>query len=244
MGTKSRHFQTGTRGFSLLELLAVLAILVVLTSLLMLSSKIMFKAKKQAQDVANLRMIGQAFHGYLADNDQVLPVCQVPAVQKTLAHYLGFLDETDDWSNDSAKNSIFKNGANERAIRKLFVSGSDGRDTPDPMTSYASNAYMGKDPARGQALEDQRPETVIRYLEIKQPARKLYFIPAYFLRDYSVRFSGATTSSPFIEGSNTEYKGPFPALFADGHVEVVESDPARVGRTGLQLRNEMVYPKK
>lgn len=222
-------------GFTLTELLVSVVVVAVLASLAFAAVTATLRARKEMRDITNLRTIGQTFHAYLADHNQILPVCVTPVPTRTFAQYLGFIDDVRDWPGGD----VFRNGADEASIRKLFISGYDQRPRPDPVDSYASNEHIGANPTVGTPSES----TVTRYAEIVRPSRKIYYIPTHFRREYHSRFSGSSSNSPFIDGRNTVYKGPFPALFVDGHVERVEADPARVGRTGAQLRNEMIYPK-
>ncbi|HWL53717.1 MAG TPA: type II secretion system protein [Chthoniobacteraceae bacterium] len=222
-------------GFTATELLVALATVAVLASLVFAASTKALRTRNKMRDLTNLRTIGQVFHAYLADNNQIIPVCVSPSPARTFAQYLGYIDDVRDWGAD-----VFRNGADEASIRKLFISGYDQRPNPSPADSYASNEYIGFNPKAATPSE----VTVVRYGEIARPSGKIYYVPTHFRREYAARFSGAPSNSPFIDGNNTEYKGPFPALFVDGHVEMVEADPARTGRTGAQLRKAMIYPKE
>ncbi len=235
MNRKQSRLYRATPGFTVTELLVVLVVVAVLASLIFAASMTALRARNKMRDVTNLRTIGQTFHAYLADHNQVLPVCVTPVPTRTFAQYLGFIDDVKDWAGD-----VFKNGADEASIRKLFISGYDQRLNPSPTDSYASNEYIGLNPNSTTPSDAM----VVRYGEIVRPSGKIYYVPAHFRLEYHTRFTGAPSFSPFIDGNNKEYKGPFPALFVDGHVQMVEADPARVGKTGAQLRKEMIYPKE
>lgn len=234
LAPRSPSSPTAHNGFTLVELLVTASLLAVMALLAVAISGKMNSTKKRTRDVANLRTIGQTLHAYLADHNFVFPVCVTPSPTRTFAQYLGYIADVKDWSDNT-----FRNGADEASIRKLFTSGYDQRPNPDPLNSFASNEYVGANPTNSDAAEN-----VVRFMEVQQPWRKIYYIPTHFRREYAARFSGAASNSPFIDGNNTQYKGPFPALFLDGRVDMVEADPVRVGKTGQQLRIQMIYPKR
>ncbi len=180
------------------------------------------KTNRQALDQVHLRQIGATLLLYSMDHQQLLPDTATPQPVKTLAAYLDYLRTTDDWSNDQStpKNSIFKPAANQEAIRQLFISGYDDRPRPDPLNSFATNAYIGRNPSNEDAKYN-----VKRLNEIRNPGRKIYMIPAQFIvnNQYDPRFSASTASTFFRAGSEPGGKGRMPALFMDGHTEMFDS---------------------
>ena len=176
-------------------------------------------ANRQALDPIHLRQIGVTLHLYITDHQQRLPLVNNPLPVKTLAQYLGYIPFTSDWSNDQSqpKNSIFKPAANQRAIRQLFTSGYDERDSPDPLNSFATNFYMASDPNQAGSESTQAQ----RWNEIVHPGRKIYMIPARFItRPYQSSFSASSAFTFFQAGDAPDEKSRFPVLFVDGHTEM------------------------
>ena len=229
-------------GFSVMELCFVLAIVAALAIFLGGAMARARKANRQALDQVHLRQIGATLLLYSMDHQQVLPVVVTPSPFKTLSVYLGYLPTTNDWSNDQStpKNSIFKPGADEAAIRQLFTSGYDDRPRPDPLNSFCTNGYIGRNP--GEVLEPgEESSNAERLNEIRNPNRKIYMVPARYIvkNPYHTRFSGATTLTFFRPGSGG--KTDFPALFMDGHTEMF--DPYLNGMTLNASNNRWVHPK-
>jgi len=227
--------------FSLPELLVVLAVVALLMIVLYGATQTVRKKSREMQEVVTLRNIGGVLHLYIADHRGDLPNNVLPAPAKALALQLGFINDVKDWSNDSAgiKNSIFRNGANETAIRRFFVSIYDDDLASDPLTAFAFNLNMGINPEHDPA-EYQNGYFTKTYREIRRPSEKIYVVPAWFLLTRSVRFTDAPSFTPFRSTKNAAEKGFFPALFADGHVERV--DPAPAGMTSSQINHRWVIP--
>ncbi len=221
------------QGFTWIELLVVMAITGVLATLLIAAIGKVRNKGKLVKEIANFRVIGHALHSYLGEHNQVMPTVQL--AKRTLAYHIGLLEAVSDWV------PLSKSGTHQQAILNLFNSPYDDRPTPTRYDSYAVNRYMGYD-----MPEEVTPDVgILRYNEIVRPSRKLYYLPAYFLRTYHPTFTAAATRSPFIESPHyTQYKGPFPGLFVDGHVEIVEADPARIGTTANKIRIEMIMPRR
>ncbi|HWL54451.1 MAG TPA: prepilin-type N-terminal cleavage/methylation domain-containing protein [Chthoniobacteraceae bacterium] len=219
---------SGRHGFTWIELLVALVVVGVLAAFFMGAAGKALASRKIAGETANFRMIGGALHGYLADHNQVLP--PNPTNKRILAHYLGLIPRIEDWGKVRPGDPTYR----------LFISKYDERPEPSLWDSYAKNMYMGE-----RSDLDMETIGVFRYNEIVRPARKLFLIPAHYLKTYHPAFSASATRSPFIDSPHqTEYKGPFPALFVDGHVETVEADPARAGTTAYQIRIDMILPRR
>ncbi len=229
-------------GFSLLELLVAIVLVITLVAFLMVAVSRARKGSRQAFDMVQLRQIGTILHAYVADHQQELPVVVSPAPFKTLSIYLGWIPHARDWSNDSSspKNSIFSSAANQRAIHGLFVSAYDQRTLPDPLNSFATSVYIGRNPS---AVPDPTAEehNVRYYYQIRRPSVKIYAIPSFFLKNYQERFTEAPSNSPFRSDKNQAEKGHFPALFMDGHTAMM--DPAPAGMSPKAIKERWFYPK-
>lgn len=223
----------GLAGFTATELLVVLAVVGVLAALLVATAgKALNTSRKMTGEIANFRTMGAALHGYLGEHNQVMPTNNI--INRTLAHYLGLIGKITDWGT-------LENAGFNEPTHRLFISKYDDRPVPTRWDSYAENRYMGHDP-KGEV--DFETTGILRYNEIVNPSRKLFCLPAYFLKTYHPTFSASATRSPFIDPPHyTSYKSPFPALFVDGHVETVDPDPSRVGNTAYQIRREMIMPR-
>ncbi|HWL53587.1 MAG TPA: type II secretion system protein [Chthoniobacteraceae bacterium] len=221
-------------GFTWIELLVVLAIAGVLIALLSGAAGKMLNGRKVVKEIANFRTIGTALHSYLAEHQQVMPTMNTS--KRILAYHIGLLETVSDW------NLLAKSGTNAAAVESLFISAYDDRPVPSRWDSYAKNHYMGDDM---KEQVDFETVGVLRYNEIVHPSQKLYYIPAYFLRKYQPSFSAASVNSPFMDPPHhAGYKGAFPGLFVDGHVEMVDPDPARVGTTAYLIRIRMIMPRR
>ncbi len=224
-----------SRGFTLLEFLFLLTLVGILAVLSVVAVSQVRHRSQVARDVHQLKAIGQQFHLFVAENNGNLPASKGPGFFKLAALRNGWILSTKDWSNDQAtpKNSIFYNNADEASIRAFFQSPSDPRPHPDPLNSYATNASIGFDP-----YEDPPSAVrVLRLLEIKHPSRKILCLPSSYLNSIDSSFSEAKSRNPFRNDRNPADKGDFPALFVDGHVELVDPDPAK---HGLSL-SEAIY---
>lgn len=229
-------------GFSIVELIAALAVLMILCALIFGAVGKMRDQSRLSRDLQTMRGIGSVLHLYIAENRGVLPQNQQPVPIKTPANYLGYTQRAEDWSNDAAtpRNSIFRNGADETAIRQTFVSALDPRQPADPLNGFAFNSSMGLNPASDP--ERYSAETNVRtFLEIARPAEKIYLVPSWYMPAPETRFSEATTTSPFRTPRNPANKGDFPALFADGHIAMV--NPAPEGMILNQINLRWVRPK-
>ncbi|HWL54036.1 MAG TPA: hypothetical protein VNQ90_16460 [Chthoniobacteraceae bacterium] len=231
-----------TTAFTVTETIVAVAMIAVVAVLALAGLRSVRGHYGKALDLHRMKQIGTTWLLYSQEHQQ-LPARVSPAAFKVLAQYLGYIKSTNDWSNDgeSPKNSIFRNGANEEAIRKLFVSAWDDRPKPDPLNSFSHNEYLGRQ--GNQELSADSPEWAHRWSEIRRPEIKIFVIPAWFLpRTYAnQRFSGATTSNPFRNVNHPAQKGHFPALFADGHVAKV--DPAPDHLTLSQINKRWLLPK-
>jgi len=234
-----------TSGFGLLELLISLGVAAIIALLLSVAASSARQKTQRSRELMQLRQIGGVLHLYLAENNWRLPNQHSPIPVRTFAHYLGYVRNVKDWTNNSADppNSIFRNGANEAAIRKFFTSAYDDRVPPDPLGSFATSEYIGRNP--NSTLDPQEyadSAYVDTYPEIQRPSLKIYAIPSYFLPAWKTRFSGTTVSSPFRTVNHPADKGDFPALFADGHVEML--NPAPPGMTLSQINIRWLLPKR
>ncbi len=233
-----------TKAFTMVEGLVALALVAIVAVLALTGIGSIRRSYARALDVHRMKQIGSLWLLSIQENQQKLPSTVLPSTFKTLAVKMGYIQSTNDWSNDSAtpKNSIFRNGANEKAIRQLFVSGWDDRPNPDPLNSFSHNEYLGIDGT--QKAPEEGSAWVDRWNHIRYPERKIFMIPAWFLpRTYAnQRFSGATSSNPFRTANNPATKGHFPALFADGHVNKVDPAPdltlSEINRRWLLPRSE------
>lgn len=231
--------------FGMLEALISLAVVTILAVFLFGASSSVKEKAKRTRELSQLRQIGGVLHLYIAENNWRLPNQHGPIPVRTFAHYLGYINDVKDWTNDSADppNSIFRNGANEAAIRKFFTSAYDDRVPPDPHGSFATNEYIGRNPS--SALD---PETypdlafVDTYPQIKRPSLKIYAVPSYFLPTRRTRFAGTTLQAPFRTVNHPADKGDFPALFVDGHVEML--NPAPPGMTLSEINIRWLLPKR
>lgn len=231
-------------GYTVTELLVAVVLVALLTAFLMGAVARARKGNRLALDLMRLRQIGSMLHAYLSDHQQELPVIVTPAPFKTLSVYYGYIPHARDWSNDQStpKNSIFSAAADQRAIRKQFSSAYDERVPPDPLNSFATSSYIGRNPTeRLEPGEESR--NVSHFHQIRRPALKIYALSAFFLKDRSrERFSVAPSHSPFRSDRNPEEKGHFPALFMDGHAAPV--DPAPRGMSGAAINDRWLYPKE
>lgn len=231
------------RAFTITELLVVLVIGAVLLALAYPASDKIRKQYAKTLDVYRLKQIGGAWLSYTQENNRRLPWRVSPVPVKTMAQYLGYIKHTDDWSNTTntgERSSIFRNEANVAAIRKLFISGYDDRAKPDPLNSFSFNVYFGHDgKTKG---EGDTHEYVGWYHEIVRPDAKMLVIPAWFTaKPYeNNRFSTATSSNPFRTAANPATKGHFPAVFADGHVDFVDSNQDGKNQT---VTNRWIAPR-
>jgi len=233
-------------GFTLLELCIVMVLVAVLAFFLNGAMSRVQTANRKALDLVHLHQVGVALIAYTTDHQQILPPMVSPSPLKTLAVYLGYLPTTGDWSNDAStpKNSIFKPAANQNAIRKLFISGYDERPQPDPLNSFCTNSYIGKNP--GEVLEPGKSsENVERLNEVLNPSRKIYMVPSRFRvanPPYSERFSASASATFFRTGSSGEGAERLPALFMDGHTEMF--DPYLKGITLNAANDCWIRPQK
>lgn len=242
----TRLLRTNRDGFSVAELIVGIAVIAGVATLAYGVAGKIRDQMKPIRDTATLRQIGAVLHLYINEHNGELPPCVTPVPVKSLAHYMGFTNKAKDWSNDSQvpANSIFLNGANEKKIRQFFTSAYDPKI--DPLNAFASNYSMGMNPTdppetyTDPALYEQTGFTRY-YRDIKRPNEKLYMIPSWFMPQVKNRFSEATTSNPFKTTRNPADKGHFPALFADGHVAMV--NPAPEGMTLDQINHRWIRPK-
>jgi len=233
-----------SQAFTLTEVLVVLAL--VFTMLLFAFGALgnLRRHYTRSLDVHRMKQIGATWLLYAQEHQQQLAWRVNPTSFKTLACYLGYIKDPKDWSNTTdaeVKGSIFRNGADERAIRSLFVSAWDDRPAPDPLNSFTPNEYMGYNGR--EPSPEEGAEYVGYWNHIRQPETKIYVVPSWFLPGtYSVgRFSTSRNASPFRSDLNPADKGDFPALFADGHVEKVDPAP---GLTAQQIKDRHILPRR
>lgn len=231
-----------SHGFTLIELMVALSIITVLSILAFGVSAGVKKGNRPIKDIATLKQIGVSVHVYAGEHRGQFPTVSLPAAVKVLAIQMGYIQSDKDWSNDNAtpKNSIFRNGADEQGIRRFFRSAYDDRPQPDPLTSFAFSSYIGLNPSADPA-EYQASSSANTYQEIKRPSEKIYVVPGYFLSRYQERFSVATPNTPFRTANNPEEKGPFLALFVDGHTAMVDPEPKGLPLT--QINHRWLLPK-
>lgn len=202
------------RGLTLIEILVCCGILMVMAVILTAAFQGVRKKAFIPGDLNNYRQIGSAYMSYLGDNNYVMPPVNMP--NKYTHDYLAEQMGTTGSLHDP---TVGRKGWG------VWISPGDTRKPPylSALRSYAVNYYSGDIVNLGD-----KSQLSIRYSEINNPARKLFFLPADGLNtdtNAQARFSYAVR--PILEGASgwmeiRFYEGDItPALWMDGHASLV-----------------------
>ena len=201
------------RAFSLVELLVGCGIVAVLAVILTAGLKAMVRKSYIPGDLNNFRQIAVAYTGFLAENNYRMPPVNMP--NKYTQDFLEELMDTPVNLHDP------KVGRKQLAP---WISPGDKRVPPylSALRSYAVNYYGG------EIVDKPTGQQSLKYSEINQPSKKLYFLPADGLMtdpNSQARFSYIVR--PILEGATgwmeiRFYEGNVtPALWMDGHASMI-----------------------
>jgi prepilin-type N-terminal cleavage/methylation domain-containing protein/prepilin-type processing-associated H-X9-DG protein len=230
--------KTGARGFTLLELLAVLAIIVVLASLL---SAAFNQSKGKAQRIAclgNLRQLHWAWSLYYDDHEDVLPLNR--SIASPNEKLIGRRNTTNSWVAGNPREDVSTRNI-ERGTLFPYIGGSAqiyrcpsdqstvlGHNIPRTR-GYSMSAYMSGD------NEGVDPRVKTKYSQIISPSPSTVFV---FIEEHeSSSWMGSFAVMPldrfsllagnWLSTPSDRHNQGCHLTFADGHVEYWKWYPAR-----------------
>ena len=225
---RSHHSCSRTKGFTLLELLAVIAIISVLATLI---STALNQTKARAQQMSclnNLRQLQMGWILYAEDNDDYLPLNRTePSSNEAL---YGRRNTAESWVAGNPKEdvstaniergSLFRYVKNPNAYRCLADPGKVWvQKTARRTRSYSMSAYLGADwefpqmKSKLSEIQNQRPSKIFVFIEedMLSPWHGGFVVMPL---DRSILLSANSGSLP-----GTWHNGGTDLSFADGHVE-------------------------
>lgn len=195
-------------GFTLIELLTVVAIIGVLAALLLATLGPMRANARQARCAANLRVVGQAFPMYAADNQGYIPAARFHATQSDPAN--GRRNPSSSHWETELKPYIGTNIRTEGGKESAFAICSDGKTG-----MYSFLVYRADFTTSGYSLDYQ-----VKLAEITIPSRRFL---AGDSDDYHMSvWNGMTPDREtglFSSGDPIRHRNKANYLFVDGHVE-------------------------
>lgn len=190
----------GTRGFTLVELLAVIAILAILSALLLPSAASYVRRGNIAKSASNLRQLGTLTNLYVAENNGRLPVYDFtnPDYSWVLAlHRLAYGKDFPDFKP-------WETGENLKGT--IFYSPMMQESEGTPLRSYGINANVRRNDI--PASQDNR----ITLMQVSKPSKTLLYADT----KHTSTVGGA-------QGMTFRNDGKVIICFVDGHVEMREA---------------------
>jgi hypothetical protein len=211
----------------LVELLVGCGIIAVLAVILTAGLNALVKKSYVPGDLNNFRQIAVAYAGYLAENNYRMPPVNMPN-----KYTQDFLAEQMDMPVNLHDPKV---GRKQLAP---WISPGDKRVPPylSALRSYAVNYYSGEIVNLSSGLQ------AIKYSDISQPSKKLYFLPADGQHtDPNAQARFTHLMRPIVEGASgwmeiRFYEGNVtPALWMDGHASMVSKSFIQRNAEGLIL---------
>ncbi|MCI0534308.1 MAG: type II secretion system GspH family protein [Verrucomicrobiales bacterium] len=219
------------RGFTLLELLAVIAIVGVLAALL---SSALNQTKARAHQIGclnNLRQLQQAWIFYAEDNDDMLPLNR--SMPSALPKAFGWRNTADSWVTGNPKEDTstqnIENGSLFRYVNSPSIYRCPADDTRVAVKaslrrtrSYSMSAYLNGDEV------DVDPRVKVKLSDVQmQPASKIFVfieedMTSPWLGSFKVMPVDSTSlaaAASFASVPGAWHNGGCDLSFADGHVE-------------------------
>lgn len=224
----------GARGFTLLELSAVVAIIAILVSLLCAALN---QTKQRALRIScldNLKQLQLAWEFYTDDNDGKLPLNQtaaaitgkpnrIPVNGTSEESWVGGNPRRDTHTGHIQKGTLFRYVKSVEPYRcAMDDSTVDGHPEVRRTRSYAMNAYLGGDEALNPAL---------KYSELRRPDNTFVFIEEHENSQWESSFIVVPTQTPgsfkaastpetsWISIPSDRHEQGCNISFGDGHIE-------------------------
>lgn len=199
-GETGRRFVSAPRGFTLIELLATLTVVTILAILGGTYFSRILKSAKSAKDQSQLRQLGLAHAGYMADNNLVVAPGVDPATSQL-------------WFNEFLRPYLGV-PIGENITVPLFVSPSDplkgGASTLKPIhqRSYAVN--------RNMLDSNLRPVSIVRL-----DASKVFYLINFDISSLNTNWCDQTPEKLNLVPDAWHINHMVNLLFLDGHVEAI-----------------------
>jgi prepilin-type processing-associated H-X9-DG protein len=242
------------RGFTVIELAAVVATITILVSLLCAALE---QTRNKALRIAcldNVKQLNLAWQMYTEDSEGALPLNQTGGSPLLDPRFPRFATSTESWvagnprtdtSTANLRKGTLFHYVNSVSVYRCGLDDSRVESRPDLLRvrSYSMNAYLGGDEAMNPALkfsELRRPSSTFVFIEEHEKSRwesSFVVVPA-------VKPGMTPAMSSWVSTPSDRHDQGCNLTFADGHIEYwkwyspkLEADTMMSSSTGHRIRD-------